>query len=321
MGSFKVSEDKIKNVSEYFVKFGLEKTAQDFNLKPASVLRYVSSAKSDLGINIEKNKILSKLAEKFSDEELKSILKGSILTPEMNTSVLNFDGEIFTFGYITDTHAGSKFFKKHYLTSFFEECEKQNVECVFHTGDLSEGMSHRPGHIYELTHIGFDAQKEYIIELFKDFKRKLYIIDGNHDRWYIKSNGALIVKDIAKNFPNWEFLGHDDATVIVNGIKVELFHGEDASSYATSYRVQKLIEAMPGGEKPNILLCGHTHKQVYMIDRNIHAISGGALSWQSNWMRSKKIVCHSGFWIVKCCISKGEVKWLEPRWYPIYNKD
>ena len=60
-------------------------------------------------------------------------------------------------------------------------------------------MSHRPGHIYELTHLGYAQQKDYAVKLFSQWTdTEIYAIDGNHDRWYIKSNGSLIVKDIDK---------------------------------------------------------------------------------------------------------------------------
>jgi predicted phosphodiesterase/transposase-like protein len=317
--AFTTNEKRLKEVIEYYIATNsMESTCKTFNIKQSTLERYLRQYQNALGFNIEKSKLVTELQQKFTTKELQSILKGSMIKLEKQSSTMDFDGEEFTFGHITDTHIGSIYFRDYYLQSYFEEAEKQGVQCTFHTGDLTEGMSHRPGHVYSLSEIGYDAQKEKTIELFKDYKKPIKIIDGNHDRWYLKSNGALIVKDIAREFSNWEYLGHDNATVEVNGVKIELHHGEDGSSYATSYRVQKVIEAMRGGEKPQILLTGHTHKMVYMFERNIHAISGGALSWLSAWMKSKRLVCHTGFWIVKCVIAEGEVKSLSPRWYPFY---
>jgi hypothetical protein len=90
------------------------------------------------------------------------------------------------------------------------------------------------------------------------------------------------------------------------------------NSYSLGYRDQKLIESFTGGEKPNILITGHIHKAYYFFYRNVHTIGGGSIQKQSGWMRSKKIQAHTGFWVVKASLSKNEVKWIEPRWYPYY---
>ena len=56
-------------------------------------------------------------------------------------------------------------------------------------------MSHRAGHVYDLSEIGYDKQKAKAIEIFSQWTdSQIYAIDGNHDRWFIKSNGALIVR-------------------------------------------------------------------------------------------------------------------------------
>jgi len=187
------------------------------------------------------------------------------------------------------------------------------------TGDLSDGMSNRPDHIYDLTHIGYDRQKDYCVEQWSKWPGKVYMIDGNHDRWFIKSNGAVIVKDVCEKLPNAEFLGHDEADISLKGdVVVKLWHGEDGNSYAISYRMQKLAEGITGGEKPHIWLVGHTHKMGYFFIRNIHMISGGALSTQSSWMRRTRKENHTGFWIIKAWIRKDTVTKFSPTFYPFY---
>lgn len=126
------------------------------------------------------------------------------------------------------------------------------------------------------------------------------------------------VKDVANRLTNVHFLGHDEGDLILNGTRWRLWHGEDGSNYATSYRLQKIVESFTGGEKPNVLLTGHTHKQGYFFDRNIHVVSGGALCRQSAWMRSKKLANHAGFHIIRATISEGEIKRFSPTWYPFY---
>ena len=180
-------------------------------------------------------------------------------------------------------------------------------------------MSHRAGHVYELTHIGYHAQKEHAIEVLESCPAPLYMIDGNHDRWYIKSNGALIVSDIADKIEHATFLGHDEGDInIGENATIKMWHGEDGSSYATSYRIQKVIESFTGGEKPNILLLGHVHKQGYFFERHIHAISGGCIEKQSSWMRGKRLQAHTGFWIVEATVNENGVSRLKTEWFPLY---
>lgn len=83
--------------------------------------------------------------------------------------------------------------------------------------------------------------------------------------------------------------------------------------------MQKVIESYTGGEKPNVLFLGHTHKALYIFERNIHAVSTGALQKQSSWMRSKKLASHTGFWIIEMIVNDGEVKKFKPAWHSFYE--
>jgi hypothetical protein len=67
-----------------------------------------------------------------------------------------------------------------------------------------------------------------------------------------------------------------------------------------SYKVQKRIEAMSGGEKPNVLAIGHYHKAEYIPEyRNVHAFQTGCLQAQTPFMRGKGISAMIGGWIVE----------------------
>jgi len=190
------------------------------------------------------------------------------------------------------------------------------IESCFYNSD---GLSNRPNHIYELNKIGYKAQKEYAIELLSEWKKPLYLVAGNHDSYYVMHGGAYIVEDICEVIDNAVYVGESMGDIEINDIKFNLWHGIDGSSYATSYRVQKLIEAFTGGEKPQILLCGHTHKQGYFFERNIHAFSGGALSRQSKFMKGKKLANHSGFWIIEMNVKDKEILSVKSEWFPFYK--
>jgi len=314
----RTTDKRAAEIARYALEHGDALACADFGLTEETLGRYKRLTKN-ADSSFEVTATLKTIQAQYTDKELKAIAKGGRLLPgQQRVPIVSFDGDVTTLGFITDTHIGSIYFRPEWLEMAFAEFRKENVQFLVHAGDLTDGMSNRPDHIYELTHIGYEKQKAYAIELMKSWDKPLYMISGNHDRWFYKSNGANIVGDVCHELPTATFLGHDEGDISVNGIILKLWHGEDGSSYATSYRIQKVVEAFTGGEKPHILLAGHTHKQVYMFDRHIHCISGGALCAQSRWMRSKRLANHAGFWIVKFWVDKGSVSKMQTTWMPFY---
>jgi predicted phosphodiesterase len=318
------SKEKIIQIGEYFQKHGEEKTLTDFNLKSETLNRLLRKYKN-IDDKFEINNTLKKIAERYSETDLKAIANGGRLVPgQTKVPIIKFDGDIFKIGYFTDSHIGSIYFKEHYFNQMLEVFKKEKIDMVVHSGDVTHGMNHHQDLIYELTHIGYDAQKEYGGKILSQLEWPFKCINGNHDRWFIKGNGANIVKDICSDLKHIykkdaEWLGHDEGDISLGGKAVlKLWHGEDGNSYAVSYRLQKIVEAFTGGEKPHILLTGHTHKQGYFMTRFIHVVSGGAMSIQSHWMRSKKIENHTGFWVIEIHVNKNGVSRFKPEWFPFY---
>jgi len=310
------TDDSLKKFLESYYLGSTELNAETIN-------RYRREARIRFPEWVEYMESTKALREKFSPEEIGKLAKGERVEPT-RTKKVEFDGTVFRFAHITDTHMGSVTFKPYIWDAIVKEINSQQLDCVFHTGDVTEGLSmKRMDAVYDLTHIGYAAQKEYAKEQLSRIEAQIYAVSGNHDRFYLKSAGALIVKDIAEECENVEYLGEDVADfVIENGdrpIKIRLWHGEDGSSYATSYRVQKICESFTGGDKPNVLLMGHTHKQIFMLERNIHCLSGGAVCTQSNWMRSKRLSNHTGFWICEMEFNDRGITRFTPTWYPFYE--
>jgi predicted phosphodiesterase len=236
--------------------------------------------------------------------------------------IIDFDGEHIRIGVITDTHMGHMKYSPNRLIQAFDEFHKEKVDFVVHVGDIVEGMNNNhEGQIYELTHLGYERQKAYAVQQLGQWTdTEIYGISGNHDRWYLKSNGANIAGDIDKELKNFHFLGHDEGDISLKGKAIlKLWHGEDGSSYALSYRLQKLIESLSGGEKPAAMFCGHTHKYVKIFERNVWCVSAGSIEAQTQWMRSKKLAAHVGFVIVDLWVNDTGICKMGDTWYPFFT--
>lgn len=306
-----------------FEKYGRNKAIEIMGTKEETFDRYLREAKQQHKvIPNTKNNLLDKIQEQYSDSELRAIAKGGRIIPGTEkVPIISFDGERVRVGAVTDTHIGHMRFSDKRLFQAFDEFKKEGVDFITHCGDVTEGMSHRAGHIYELSHLGYDAQKSEAVRLFGQWTdTDIYAIDGNHDRWFLKSNGALVVKDIAEQLPNFHFLGHDEGDISLKGkATLKLWHGEDGNSYALSYRLQKILESLSGGEKPSAILCGHTHKYVNIFERMVHTYSVGTLEAQTKWMRGKRIAAHVGFCIIDFWVNDQGISKSTCTWYPFYT--
>lgn len=269
---------------------------------------------------------LTELISGLSQGERRAVQKGiSGHKPIIKKHDHTFSGNHIKFGYYSDPHVGEKHFSEKLWMRMLAYFKREGIETVYCPGDNLEGMSGRPGHIYELTHIGASAQLKYASSLFAEADKKIhfYITDGNHDQWYKeKGNGGLISgQELEARNPNVTFLGEWEAFVTLGkGVDMLLFHANDGTAYADSYKIQKLIESLEGGKKPNIILSGHYHKQVSIFRRNVFGFECGTLCGQTRFMRGKKLQAHKGFGIIEIWVSpKGGIERLRHEFIPDFD--
>jgi len=257
----------------------------------------------------------------LSPAEKRAVLKGIQGQAKKKTFRHDFGSQHFKFGYFSDSHIGHKMFSDELWDKMVKFFKREKIKVVYSPGDILEGMSGREGHIYELSHIGATAQIHRACELIPELP-EVYAIAGNHDLWYqSKGNaGFNVLQEIETRCSNFHYLGDWEADVILaKGVLMKLYHGNDGSAYATSYKIQKLIESFTGGEKPNIVLSGHYHKALYTFIRNVHAFECGTICGQTRWMRGKKIAAHMGFGSIEMWVSKG-IERLRHEFVPYYQE-
>ena len=146
-----VSDKRCIEISKLYQEKGLEKTAEILGVKTSTIERQIREAKQRnlyQDVNQTKSKYINQIIDNYSDTELKLLANGKSLLLEKSKKLnINFEGKSVKIGVLTDTHIGHKMFYEERLYAAFSEFHKQKIDFMCHCGDVTEGRSHRPGHI------------------------------------------------------------------------------------------------------------------------------------------------------------------------------
>jgi len=152
---------------------------------------------------------------------------------------------------------------------------------------------------------GLSPQVEYFAEVYpkRDGITTLFITGTCHEGWWdsqlgIKIGEYMQMKAEVAGRNDLKFIGHIESDIEFQAERgkalMKLMHPGGGSSYATSYKPQKIVESFTGGEKPNILVIGHYHKMSYSLWRNVHCIQAGCTQDQTPFMRKLGLSAHVG---------------------------
>jgi predicted phosphodiesterase len=224
-------------------------------------------------------------------------------------------------GLCGDDHIGSLYSDQAAIDDVYKRFKAAGVEAVYKTGDITEGYGRRKGHSLECSLHGADAQVKGAAERIPDIGKPQYFITGDHDGWHWEAAGVDAGKALAKERKDLHYLGAFNATVELSPkTTLGLVHPATGTAYAISYKPQKIVEALSGGEKPSILGIGHFHKAEYLFYRNVHVFQTGCLQSQTPWMRRMNLSAHKGAWILDVHTKRsGEVDQLGMVFLPHYE--
>jgi hypothetical protein len=250
------------------------------------------------------------------------------IIPSENHFKLDWNGDrTIRFGLCGDTQINSKYTQITHTHKLYDFYASEGIADVYHTGDMDDGEQMRKGHQYELYNQGVDDHLAEIVKVYP--RRKIsndqqiitHFITGNHDASMVKLAGVDIGRMIYAERDDMEYLGQDSAVInLTDNCTLELRHPGDGTAYAISYKLQKIIEAMSGGEKPNILAVGHYHKQEQIFHRNVHAFQTACLQAQTPWERSKGISVSLGGWLIELRLNvDGGVERIKTEFFPFYT--
>jgi len=269
-------------------------------------------------------KILKEIQrKKLNPNETRKILNNlkNVNPLKYDVKKISFPGKHVKFLAFSDTHMGHFCYRPDVMDKMVKDAKRQGCEFAVNSGDTLEGMSGRDGHIYELTHLGFTQQRDYFKKEFEKFdilgkNFKVYSIEAqdSHSGWY-KNKGNMgldIGEELQKANKHYDFIGFDEQDLVLdNGLKIRLRHPGGGTAYAISYKMQKYVEAISGGQKPNMVFQGHFHKANYIFYRNIHCYDAGTLANQTPFMKKKGTPAHIGYWIVDVKLNRKKSNLVE----------
>lgn len=217
----------------------------------------------------------------------------------------------FVFGALGDSHLGSKYERLDVTNDLYDRYAEAGVDRVYHTGNWIDGDE--PKNRHDISVHGMEPQLEYLATHYPARRGIVtYAVAGeDHEGWWTRSEGIDIGRRAEQTMrerarSDWVNLGFMEAHVrLVNANTgkssvMAVVHPGGGSAYALSYSIQKIVEALEGGEKPAVGLYGHYHKLWAGNIRNVWVVCTGSGQDQTIFTRNKvKQEVHVGGTIIK----------------------
>lgn len=246
------------------------------------------------------------------------------LTKQSTVIIHPYTQRRIKFGLISDTHLGSMYEELEFLKFAYKIFQKEKITNVYHAGDIIEGGKIYRGQEYEIRYHGVDEQVEHCVREYPQIDGiTTYFIDGNHTLSFYNDAGVDVGSIISGIRKDLVYVGKEEADITIQAksgsCKLRLVHPGGGTAYAISYTVQKYINSLTGGEKPNIIGIGHFHKTEYLFFRNVHAFQAGCFQAQTPFMRRKRTPAMVGFWIIDVVIKDNSVIRCRGEWIPMFK--
>jgi predicted phosphodiesterase len=239
---------------------------------------------------------LYQLGEKWSLERATPI-------SERTFTYVSRPDNTFLCGVASDQHLCSRYAREDVLADLYARFEQAKVDRVFNAGNWIDGEDQK--NRFDLEVHGLEPQVKYLCERYPRNVPTYAIWGEDHEGWYTRRESIDIGRFTETQMrqagrSDWHDLGFVEAKVnLVNAntgktATLVVMHPGGGSSYAYSYRPQKIVESVSGGEKPNVLIIGHYHKLSCNIIRNVWTVQAGCGQDQTVFMRKKGLEAHVG---------------------------
>lgn len=272
-------------------------------------IRYYINKKKDVDtiaseLGIERYQVYGLVQELINQGYLYDIVDGQIIKmnqPKKSDDIYQVKSNLehLRLLLLSDTHLCSKYDRLDILRYLYDKAVDTGTNYCLHCGDFTDGRSNRPEHVYELKELSYEGQVQYCVENYPRVdEMPTFVISGNHDDWWYKSNGSEIVKSISMQRPDLHYLGADAADLKIGKLRIHMFHGKGAQAYAKSYKAQKYLDAMSVDSRPHILQLGHIHQAFFYQQDNTSVFQTGCLEDQTPFCKSQGFSDNKSVWWV-----------------------
>lgn len=219
--------------------------------------------------------------------------------------------------WISDTHLCNEAQQLNLINKIYREAAERGIDTVLHFGDVLDGDYHnRPEHQYALFRLGATRQLEYLTNYYPKVEGiETYFITGTHDQTHCKNGGVFVGPAIEDKRPDMHFLGDDMGMYHPLDSKktsIEMFHPGGGCSSSLSYKMQKYIDKMEPGTKPNIIGSGHFHQSHMMAYRNVIAFLIPCLTSKTNFAIRQGLENTMGAYFIDMYVNAdGDIEMIE----------
>lgn len=224
------------------------------------------------------------------------------------------DENVLRFGLIGDTQIGSLYQERDALSAFYQRAFDEGYLEILHAGDVLDGWKVYKGQEFELrpdSKSWPEQRARFAEEVPRHPGQRTIFITGNHDSSFKNLVGMVVGDELASVREDWKFIGQDIGDVVLKtkqgqSFRVRLVHPGGGTAYAVSYHAQKLVESIPGGQKPNLIGIGHYHKADFMPSyRNVSVIQAGTFCGQTPFMVRQHLAAHVGGWLIEVHLNES----------------
>lgn len=241
-----------------------------------------------------------------------------------------YEGQWVRFGVCGDKHLCNMHSRLDVQKLLYDLYESEGISTVYDTGNWIDGECRfNKG---ELLIHGMDAQIEYWIEHHQARKGIVtkFVAGDDHEGWYqqrecidIGRHAMLMAQDAGRK--DLVYIGYAESLVELkakNGSRMmSVNHPGGGAAYAISYKGQKYVESLQGGEKPAIVLQGHYHKFNLGYPREVWVLDSGTCCDQTLFMRKKQLQAHVGGNIVELIQAPdGRITRFRVEFLPFYDR-
>ncbi len=241
-----------------------------------------------------------------------------------------YEGQWVRFGVAGDKHMANMHSRLDVMKLLYDMFESEGITTVYDTGNWIDGEA-RFNKSELLVH-GMDAQIDYWIENHPERKgiTTRFVAGDDHEGWYqqresieIGRYAMLRAKDAGRE--DLEYLGYAEALIELKASEgsrmMMVNHPGGGASYAISYKGQKYVEMLQGGEKPAIVLQGHYHKFNIGYPREVWVVDTGTCCDQTLFMRKRQLQAHVGGQIIELMQAPdGRIVRFRAEFLPFYDK-